>query len=260
MSVPASPPAARRRVPSWFAPRLLLGALLVLVSVLVGARLFVLADRTVRVWAAARGLGAGTVLSQSDLVAVPARLPASAGQYLAVAGPSPVGHPLARDIGSGELLPRAALAGQVCGSEVSIPVSSRHLPSTVVRGARVDVFATAPADRGGGTGQVLAAATVQAVVGTGSSLVSAASETALVVRVADALAPAVVRAVRTAEIDVVVVAGPRAGDGCGAVSTPGRASPSSTTTRSAVATSEPAPKGTRGSPAGSATTSSEPGG
>jgi hypothetical protein len=260
MSVPASPPAARRRVPTWFAPRLVLGVLLVLVSVLVGARLFVLADRTVRVWAAARGLGAGTVLNRSDLVAVPVRLPQSAGRYLAVAGPTPVGRPLARDVGAGELLPRGALAGQVCGSEVSIPVSSRHLPSTVARGARVDVFATAPADRGGETGQVLAGVTVQAVVGTESGLASAANEAALVVRVGDALAPAVVRAVRTAEIDVVVVAGPRGGDGCGLVSTTDDAAPSSLATPSGDATSEPAPGGTGDSPSSPAPTSSGPGG
>lgn len=210
MTVPASPPAVRRRVPSWFDVRFALGVLLVLVSVLVGACLFAVADRTVRVWAVVADLGAGTVLARADLVAVPVRLPDSAGRYLAASGPAPVGHPLARDVGAGELLPLAALAGRVCGSEVSIPVNARHMPATVTRGVRVDVFAT---PRSGESGQVLAAVTVQAVVGSG--LVSAAGESALVVRIADVLASAVVRVVRTAEIDVVIVAGPRAGAGCG---------------------------------------------
>jgi hypothetical protein len=260
MSAPASPPAARRRVPSWFDLRFTLGILLVLVSVLVGARLFAAADRTVRVWAAGRVLGAGTVLTRADLVAVPVRLPRNAGEYLAAAGPTPVGRSLVRDVSAGELLPRQALAGRVCGSEVSIPVASRHLPSTVRRGARVDVFATAPADQGGATVQVLSGVTVQAVAGLGGGLISTGGEAALVVRVADGLAPAVVRAVRTAQIDVVVVAGPRAGDGCGTGSPIGP-----TTGASAPAAGAPEPSagtGPRPTADGSTGTgtSAEPGG
>jgi hypothetical protein len=215
MSAPASPAAVRRRVPSWFDLRFVLGVLLVLVSVVVGAKMFALADRTTRVWAAAQALAAGTVLTRADLVAVRARLPESSSRYLAAGGPSPFGRPLARDVGSGELLPGAALAGQVCGSEMSIPVSSRHLPSTVRRGSRVDVFATATADHGGETAQVLNGVTVQAVVGAGSALASSVSESALVVRVAGGLAADVVAAMRSGEIDVVVVDGPRSADGCG---------------------------------------------
>jgi len=210
--VPASPPARRRRVPSWFDLRFVLGVLLVLGSVVAGARLFAVADRTVPVWALARDLGSGTVLARDDLVAVRVRLPESGDRYLAARGATPVGRPLARDVGAGELLPRAAVAARVCGSEVSIPVSALHVPATVRRGVRVDVFAT---PRGGGTTRVLAAVTVQNAV-RGSEFEGGS---ALVVRVADELASAVVRAVRTAEIDVVLVSGRTAGDGCGAPGT-----------------------------------------
>ncbi|GAA3391601.1 hypothetical protein GCM10020369_50170 [Cryptosporangium minutisporangium] len=209
-------------MPSWFDLRFVLGVVLVLGSVVVGARLFAVADKTVLVWAVARDLGSGTVLVRADLVAVRARLPESAGRYLAASGPEPVGRPLSRPVGAGELLPRAALAGRVCGSEVSIPVSAQHVPATVRRGARVDVFAT---PRTGETSRVLSAVTVQGVT-RGSAV---GGEPTLVVRVADDLTPAVVSAVRTAEIDVVVAVGRDAGDGCGAPAAgapPGSGSPS----------------------------------
>lgn len=209
MSAPASPPARRRRVPSWLDLRFVLGVVLVLASVAGGARLFATADRTVPVWAVTGDLASGTVLARVDLVAVRVRLPESGERYLAANGPPPVGRSLSRDLGSGELLPRAALVGRACGSEVSIPVAALHVPGTVRRGARVDVFAT---PRAGRTTRVLAAVTVQDVV-RGSDL---GGGSALVVRVADGLAPATVRAVRTADIDVVVVDGRTAGDGCGA--------------------------------------------
>jgi hypothetical protein len=208
MSAPASPPARRRRVPSWLDLRFVLGVLLVLGSVGSGARLFATADRTAPVWVVTRDLGSGTVLGAPDLAVVRVRLPESGERYLAGGGPAPVGRSLSRDVGAGELLPRAALIDRACGSEVSIPVAALHVPATVRRGVRVDVFAT---PREGETTRVLAAVTVQDAQ-RGSDL---GGGSALVVRVADGLAPAVVRAVRTAEIDVVVVNGRAAGDGCG---------------------------------------------
>ena len=230
MSAPASPPARRRRVPSWFDPRFVLGVLLVLGSVAGGAWFFSAADRTAPVWAVTRDLGSGTVVGRADLAVVRVRLPESGERYLAASGPAPVGRSLNRDVGAGELLPREALTDRVCGSEVSIPVAALHVPATVRRGVRVDVFAT---PREGETTRVLAAVTVQDAV-RGSDL---SGGSALVVRVADGLAPAVVRAVRTAEIDVVVVNGRAAGDGCGA--SPPAADPSDAQSGPAPGAAEP---------------------
>ncbi|GAA0226402.1 hypothetical protein GCM10009539_09660 [Cryptosporangium japonicum] len=196
-----------------------------------GARLFAAADRTAPVWAVTRDLGAGTVLTRGDVEVVRVRLPGRGAQYLAAGGAAPVGRSLTRDVGAGELLPRAALIDRACGSEVSIPVAALHVPATVRRGVKVDVFATA---REGEPTRVLAAVTVQDAV-RGSDL---GGGSALVVRVADELAPAVVRAVRTAEIDVVVVAGRSPGDGCG-----GSAGPSGSPTPGATLTFPPAPTG-----------------
>lgn len=104
------PAPAARRLPRarWLDPRLLVGVLLVLVSVVVGARVVAASDRTSGVWAAAHDLAAGTPLSPDDLVRVDVVLPKDAG-YLPVSRPV-AGQVLARPVGAGELVPAAALA------------------------------------------------------------------------------------------------------------------------------------------------------
>src|SRR3954451_22056707 len=79
----AGPTPRRTRPPRWLDLRLLLGVLLVLGSVLVGARVVTAADATVPVWSAAGDRAAATVLTDEDLVAVQVRLDDVAGQYLA---------------------------------------------------------------------------------------------------------------------------------------------------------------------------------
>lgn len=216
MTAPASPPAVRQRRPSWLDVRLVAGVLLVLVSVLVGARVVAAADRSVRVWAVAGDLAVGTVLARDDLRPVRVRLLDNAGRYLTT-DRSPVGRTLGRDLGSGELLPVGALRARPCGSELSIPVTTRHVPVSIRKGSRVDVFAT-PSGAGAQrtTAQVLRGVTVQAVLRPASGFLSADAEWSITVRVAEGRAAAVVRAVRTSEIDVAVAdAATPAGDGCG---------------------------------------------
>ena len=60
---PGSPRAARLAPPRWFDTRFVLGVVLVLTSVLVGARVLAGADTTQQVWLAARDLAPGTVLA-----------------------------------------------------------------------------------------------------------------------------------------------------------------------------------------------------
>src|SRR3954462_10450549 len=81
----AAPSPAPRRVrpPRWLDLRLVLGVLLVLGSVLLGARVIGVADATVPVWAASTDLAAGTEISPDDLVAVDVRLDSAAKAYLA---------------------------------------------------------------------------------------------------------------------------------------------------------------------------------
>ena len=99
VGVEALPGATPRRVrpPRWLDLRLVLGVLLVLASVLVGARIVSAADATVPVWAVAGDLAAGTELTAEDLVAVDVRLDDAADAYLSTAT-RPEGRILARAV------------------------------------------------------------------------------------------------------------------------------------------------------------------
>ncbi|HEV7757089.1 MAG TPA: SAF domain-containing protein [Mycobacteriales bacterium] len=197
-----SPLAVRLHRPSWLDLRLVIGLLLVLVSVLVGARIVAAADRTTPVWAVRSELAAGTALTRADLVVVRMRVSAGADRYLATAR-SPAGLTLTRDVGAGELLPAAALRARSDGSLVSVPVSPQHVPPTVRAGQRIDVYATTK-EPGGTlrTERVLAGVPVQEVRFPSRGALSATAEVALVVRVPPESAVALVRALRSAEIDV----------------------------------------------------------
>jgi len=215
MTAPPSPPANRHRLPSWLDLRLVLGVLLVLVSVLVGARVVASANSSVRVWALNSDLAAGAELTSDDLRSVRVRLHDNAERYLAT-GRSPVGKTLTRDVGAGELLPRDALGPAPCGSLVSIPVSAQHLPDPVRKGHRIDVFATPKGTQAGRTERVLHAVTVQSASRPKGGLVSTGVQWAITVRVPTDVASAVVAAIRTADIDVAIVnsAGADADDPC----------------------------------------------
>ena len=139
----AAAPAPRRvRPPRWLDLRLVLGVLLVLGSVLLGARLMSAADATVPVWAAADDLAAGTVLTADDLTAVEVRLDSTAAGYLST-GVSPDGRTLSRAVGAGELLPRAALEAPAELVQVALPVQAGYVPPALRRGQLVDVYAVA---------------------------------------------------------------------------------------------------------------------
>ena len=145
-------PAPRRvRPPRWLDLRVVLGALLVLGSVLLGGRIISAADATVRVWAAAADLAPGTELAPDDLVAVDVRLDATAESYLSAAS-RPEGRVLARAVGAGELLPRSVLEEPADQVQLALPVQAGYVPPGLDRGQLVDVYAVA--DPATGAGQV----------------------------------------------------------------------------------------------------------
>lgn len=142
---PASPRASRLPRPGWLDGRLLLGVLLVLVSVVVGARVLSTADRSVLVWAATTDLTAGSQLTRSDLEPVRVRLFETGSRYLRADREPPVGYVVSRGIGSGELLPQDALSRP--GSDVdfrlvTVPVETGHYPPSLHDDQRVDLWVT----------------------------------------------------------------------------------------------------------------------
>lgn len=160
-AAPVAVPAATRATRSgWRDPRLWVGLLVVAVSVVAGARLLAAADDTVAVWAVAADAGPGAELDPADLVAHRVRF-ADDGDlagYFAVDEELPSDLRLARGVGAGELLPRAALggAGDPADSvELPVAVDAEQVPPAVRAGSVVDVFLL-----GSGRGAVLSGATV----------------------------------------------------------------------------------------------------
>ena len=142
---PGSPRAGRLATPSWLDTRLVLGVLLVLVSVVVGARVLSSADRSQLVWSARSDLAAGTSLTAGDLRPSQVRLFDASGSYLPATADPPVGYVLDRPIARGELLPRQALArpgDDVDLRLVTVPVLPGHYPPELAKGQQVDVWST----------------------------------------------------------------------------------------------------------------------
>jgi hypothetical protein len=177
--VEALPGQTPRRVrpPRWLDLRLVLGVLLVLASVLLGARIVSAADATVPVWAVTGDLAAGTQLSVDDLVAVEVRLDGAAAAYLSTTT-RPEGRTLARAVRAGELLPRTALEEAEELVQLALPVQSGYVPPGLARGQLVDVYAvgdpaagaTAMAD--GSVTLVVRRAPVQAISGRSEGVLS----------------------------------------------------------------------------------------
>jgi Chaperone for flagella basal body P-ring formation len=184
--VPSGPLPRRVRPPQWLDLRLVLGLLLVLGSVLLGARVVTAADATVPVWSVAGDLAAGTVLTADDVAAVDVRLDDVAGSYLATST-RPEGRTLSRAVRAGELLPRSALAEPDRLVQLALPVQSGYVPPGLERGQLVDVYAIAdPAAgatsiAGGGVALVVASAPVQAVSGRSDGVLSTPTATVQVV-------------------------------------------------------------------------------
>lgn len=135
-----SPVPRRLRTPSWLNIRLVAGILLVLVSVIVGARVVTGAESSDQVWAAESDLAAGTVLVAGDLRAVTVGLANSAEAYL-LSSTDPTGRVLSSPVRSGELLPRSVLAETSSMVDIALPIAAGYVPPSLQRGQLVDVYA-----------------------------------------------------------------------------------------------------------------------
>jgi hypothetical protein len=132
----------RRR---WHDTRTVVGLVLLLASVGIGAKLFATGSDTTPVVSVTADLAAGHVLVPTDLTVARVRLdPASGAAYLPGSRlGSAVGRVLSSGVGRGELLPAAAIDPQGAAPQRLVPVKVRdgRLPA-LLRGDRVDVYAT----------------------------------------------------------------------------------------------------------------------
>jgi len=142
-SVAPSPPARRLAAPSWLDLRLVLGVLLVLGSVLLGAKVVASARHTEARVAARRDLAAGVVLTAGDLTLTQVQLPDSRrGLYLSRLKDA-VGRRLGRPVTAGELLPAAAVTGVPAQTTVTVPLASGSAPQ-LRKGQRIELWLSTP--------------------------------------------------------------------------------------------------------------------
>ena len=136
----------------WRDPRLWIGLLIVAGSVVLGARLLAAADESVSVWAVVGDHGVGAPVGSDDVVAVRVRFAddADLDRYLPADDPLPDGIVLARAIGSGELLPRAAIGTDAGAGTVQVPLDLEptRVPPSVDAGSVVDVWIGGAGRRG----------------------------------------------------------------------------------------------------------------
>lgn len=140
----------RLRRPRWRDPRLIVGIVLVLVSVLMGSLLVSRLSATTPVLVASVPIVPGDPIRSDDLSTVELRLGEQDGLYIGATEAIPDGAVATRTIQAGELLPISALgqAADVPLRPVVIPVDAT-VAESVIPGADVELWHTASGDEQG---------------------------------------------------------------------------------------------------------------
>jgi hypothetical protein len=208
------PVAGRLRRPSWRDTRLVVGLVIMLASVALGARVVAAADRTVAVYAAGTTLVTGHVLSAHDLTVVRVRLGTGTAAYLSARSPIPAGATLLHSLAPGELVPVSALgtASAVQLRPVTIPLDGA-VPAGLQVGTRVDVWSSARDPSGGAATYQqpvrLVEGTEVSAVSSGDTGLALAQAGTVQVMVGPAQLPAVLDALaNAARLALVPVPGP----------------------------------------------------
>ncbi|MBC7558833.1 MAG: hypothetical protein H7270_05635 [Dermatophilaceae bacterium] len=209
------PTAGRLHKPSWRDTRLVVGVVLVLLSVTVGAKAFAAADDTVPMYAAAASLVPGQPVTQRDVRRVDVQLGVDRHWYVAA------DHDIApdtfalRDVRPGELLPQSALGTRSANDlkPVSVLVDA-GAAAQLAAGSIVDVWVNAKdpsssAEKYGKPDKTLEAATVARTPETTAGGLGAASgQTAVQVMVPEAGVQDLIAAIdQGAKITLVPVPG-----------------------------------------------------
>ncbi|HKC28482.1 MAG TPA: SAF domain-containing protein [Jatrophihabitans sp.] len=134
-----SPRPRRVTSPSWLDVRLVLGVVLVIGSVLAGARLVGAASHTAPVLVARHDLTAGTILRAGDVSVLRAKLPGDASGAYLTGVDEVTGKQLARTVAAGELLPSAALRAVHGETTMTLPLAAASAPE-LHKGERIVVW------------------------------------------------------------------------------------------------------------------------
>lgn len=150
----ATAPVMRLRRPRWRDPRLIVGIVLVVASVLMGALLVSRLSETTPVLIAKGPIAPGDPLDAETLTTVELRLGDQQELYVGSLDAVPEGAVAGRAVQAGEMLPVSAVGQpeEVALRPVVIPVDA-SVAESVVPGATVELWHTSPAPQDGGSGE-----------------------------------------------------------------------------------------------------------
>lgn len=214
MSDLPAPPATRLKPPTWLDGRLVVGVVLVLASVVLGAKVVASSGHFDEVWAASHDLAPGTTLTKSDLISVKVRFHDHGGGYYSASGKSLVGRTTIAPLSAGQLIPVAAAPAEPPAQTrlVTVPVAKLHMPhDNDLQGTQVDLYVTVKSTVGQpqqAPQLVLANVPVADVIA--QSSLADSGNSGVVLQVPVQYVNAVVGAVESGSIDVVRVPAPNA--------------------------------------------------
>lgn len=150
MSGGTVPGGARLKKPSWKDPRLIVGILLVLASVVGVVSLVAAADQTTEAFAASQPIAVGEQLTPDKLHRVKVRLGDVEPSYLTPEAGLADGLVAVQRIGKDQLLPRESVGqpDRLNRKPVAVTIDEA-LPPQAVAGSRVDVWVALPDSRNG---------------------------------------------------------------------------------------------------------------
>lgn len=225
MSALPTPTARRLVTPSWKDARLVIGVLLVLVAVVLGAAAFSVADDRVGMWAARHTLTPGQEVTAEDFVRVDVQLGDATSDYLGAGERLPNGAVVDRPLRAGELVPRSAVIDptEKRVREVPVRVDPIYLSNLAV-GSRVTVYvpdtssadpdAPSSADREVTYTELVDRATVASLPQrSGSVISSSASSSAVIVVPEEQVAELLSLDQDTAAVKLVLEGGGSTGEG-----------------------------------------------
>lgn len=138
--VPVAPIPRRMSRPRWLNVRVVLGVLVVVGAVVLGARVVGAERQLATVWATTTDLQAGTVLTSDDLSEVEVNLDDAAGRYFG-SGAAIVGKQLTRALGAGEIVPVAAVGDPAADTRLlALTVDGDQMLPGLARGSVIDVY------------------------------------------------------------------------------------------------------------------------
>ncbi|MFJ5698158.1 hypothetical protein [Arthrobacter sp. NPDC093139] len=202
----AAATGARLKKPSWKDPRLLVGVLLILASVMGVISLLGSADKTTEVFAAREAIGVGEKLTPDNVSRVKVRLGDVESRYITAESGMPEGVVAVQRIGKDQLLPRESLGNVDVLDRKPVAVTVQEaLPDQAVAGTRVDVWVSMPDARNGfAQPKLLLPGAEIAQVSPGSTALGSSKSTVLMVLVGDEHMPSLLGAqANDAKISVV---------------------------------------------------------